>query len=52
MNGCYLPKDVDGDDRGAGFIDFAIGPYAKPEIGVEVCLKYGWPDEDVVYDFL
>ena len=52
VNGCYLPKDVDGDERGAGFIDFAIGPYAKPEIGVEFCLKYGWPDEDVVYDFL
>ena len=41
-----------GDDRGAGFIDFAIGPYAKPEIAIEFCLKYGWPDEAVTYDFL
>jgi hypothetical protein len=55
VNGCYLPKDVDGDERGAGFIDFAIGaigPYSKPEIGVEFCLSYGWRDEDVVYDFV
>jgi hypothetical protein len=51
-NGCYVPKDVKGDDGDSGFIDFAIGPYANPEIGVEFCLKYGWPDEDVTYDFL
>jgi hypothetical protein len=36
----------------SGFIDFAIGEYSKPYIGVEFTLKYGWPSEEVTYDFL
>lgn len=36
----------------AGFIDFAIGDYNKPAIGVEFTLKYGWSNEEIVYDFL
>jgi hypothetical protein len=47
----YMP--VNSDDLGsAGFIDFAIGPYDAPAIGVEFSLKMGWGDEEVVYDFL
>ena len=48
----YVPRDPSGGDRGAGCIDFAIGPYARPEIGVEFCLKYGWAREDGTYDFV
>lgn len=36
----------------AGFIDFAIGDYNKPDIGIEFSLKYGWSNEEVVYDFM
>jgi hypothetical protein len=47
-NGKYQP-----DSKGkAGFIDFAIGDYEKPEIGIEFSLKYGWSNEEMVYDFL
>ena len=47
---CYMPVT---DGRGnAGFIDFAIGSYDAPKIGVEFSLKTGWDDEEVVYDFL
>lgn len=47
-NGKYVstPKGT------AGFIDFAVGDYAEPEIGVEFSLKYGWSNEEIVYDFL
>ena len=31
----------------AGFIDFAIGDYNKPDIGVEFSLKYGWSHQIV-----
>jgi hypothetical protein len=41
------------DDEGtAGFIDFAIGEYSTPEIGIEFSLKYGWSNEEIVYDFV
>ncbi len=36
----------------AGFIDFAIGDYKEPHIGIEFTLKYGWSHEDIAYDFL
>ncbi len=36
----------------AGFIDFTIGDYNKPDIGIEFSLKYGWSHEEIVYDFL
>lgn len=36
----------------AGFIDFAFGPYASPDIGIEFSLKYGWSHEEVVFDLL
>lgn len=35
-----------------GFIDFAIGNYQSPEIGIEVTLKSGWADEEIVYDLM
>ncbi len=36
----------------AGFIDFAIGDYHKPDIGIEFTLKFGWSQEEIIYDFL
>jgi len=36
----------------AGFIDFAIGNYYHPEIGIEFTLKFGWSNEEIIYDFL
>ena len=46
--GIYKPN-INGT---AGFIDFAIGDYNKPLIGIELTLKYGWSDEEVIYDFM
>lgn len=41
------------DENGtAGFIDFAIGSYYRPDIGIEFTLKFGWSQEEIVYDFL
>jgi hypothetical protein len=48
LNGQYLPSS----HGTAGFIDFALGDYQKPEIGIEFSLKYSWSHEEVVYDFL
>jgi hypothetical protein len=36
----------------AGFIDFAIGDYNKPEIGIELTSKFGWNNEEIIYDFM
>jgi hypothetical protein len=47
-NKIHLPNK----NGGAGFIDFAIGSYDNPEIGIEFSLKYGWSNEEIVYDFL
>ena len=38
--------------RGAGFIDFALGHYSSPEIGVEFMLKDSWLTEETVFDFM
>jgi len=45
----YFPAD---DNRKGGFLDFAIGDYARPEIGVEMTLKSSWHTEETVYDFM
>ena len=47
-NGKYKPN-VNGT---AGFIDFAIGDYDKPDFGIEFSLKYGWSKEEIAFDFL
>lgn len=47
-NGIYKPNAT----GTAGFIDFAIGDYNKPDIGIEFTLKYKWSNEEIVYDFL
>jgi hypothetical protein len=47
----YMPVDLEGEGT-AGFIDFAIGWYNAPEIGVEFSLKKSWCNEEIVYDFL
>lgn len=48
VNGVYLRNN----NGTAGFIDFAIGDYNKPDIGIEFSLRYGWSNEEIVYDFL
>lgn len=47
-NGKYKPNA----NGTAGFIDFAIGDYNEPDIAIEFSLKYGWSNEEIVYDFL
>lgn len=47
-NGKYRPNT----EGTAGFIDFAVGSYYEPHIGIEFSLKYGWSNEDIIYDFL
>jgi hypothetical protein len=44
----YIPHE----SGTAGFIDFALGNYNKPEIGIEFTLKYGWSKEEITYDFV
>jgi hypothetical protein len=36
----------------AGFIDFALGDYIDPKIGIEFTLKYSWSKEEITYDFV
>jgi len=47
-NKLYMPNQT----GTAGFIDFAIGAYESPDIGIEFSLKFGWANEEVLYDFL
>jgi hypothetical protein len=48
-NGRYLPTE----EGSSGFVDFALGEYARPEIGIELTLKLnGWSHEDVTYDLV
>jgi hypothetical protein len=54
---CGRYRAVDGKyepvaDGTAGFIDFALGDYKTPEIGIEITLKSGWAREEIVYDFV
>ena len=44
----YLPDPT----GGPGFIDFTIGDYHKPDIGIEFSLKHEWVNEEIVYDFM
>jgi len=44
----YWPKE----HGSAGFIDFTIGDYVSPEIGIELTMEYGWTHEEIVYDFI
>jgi len=48
VNGLYKPNK----NGSKGLIDFTIGKYDKPDIGIEFSLKYGWANEEVVFDFL
>jgi hypothetical protein len=48
-NGRYMPTD----EGSSGFVDFALGAYARPEVGIELTLKSnGWSHEEVVYDLV
>ncbi|MDD4792936.1 MAG: hypothetical protein PHP20_07715 [Firmicutes bacterium] len=40
------------DQGTTGIIDFAIGDYERPQIGIELTMEYGWAHERIVYDFL
>ncbi len=48
INDKYYPV-VDG---GAGFLDFTVGNYLCPDIGIEFTAKHSWCGEEVVYDFI
>jgi hypothetical protein len=61
-DGRYLPVDtgnktdggywpVDSGKEG-GFVDFALGPYLTPEVGVEFKLLGGWQAKGVVFDYV
>lgn len=45
----YQPDDVTGTE---GAIDFALGDYDRPEIGIELLLKESWNGNEVAFDFL
>lgn len=45
----YTPDDVTGTE---GAIDFALGDYDHPEIGIELLLKEKWDGNEVAFDFL
>jgi hypothetical protein len=48
INGCFFPSS-----KGKpGFIDFTIGDYKLPAIGIEVTLKDTWSHEELVFDYL
>lgn len=41
------------DETGSpGFVDFAIGEYEKPTIGVELFLGHAWNHERITYDLM
>ena len=46
-------KKYNVDENGhSGFIDFAIGDYDKPEIGIEFTVSTSWKKEEVIYDMM
>jgi hypothetical protein len=47
-DGGYLPHP----EGTAGFIDFALGDYRSPSIGIEFYLGYGWAHEHAIFDWL
>lgn len=47
--GRYLPVDT---GKKGGFVDFTLGPYPTPEVGVEFKLLGGWQAEGVVFDYV
>jgi len=47
-NSIYTP-DASGTAR---FIDFTIGDYKEPDIGIEFSLKYGWSHKEILFDFV
>lgn len=49
VNCRYLP--VESGNKG-GFIDFAFGPYLRPEIAVEFKLVFGWQGEAITFDYM
>lgn len=49
--GRYVPADPKTRGR-AGFLDFAVGKYRRPSIGIEFTLKRNWTQEEVIYDLL
>jgi hypothetical protein len=50
----YYPaeKDYKEGEGQAGFIDFVIGSYSKPKVGIEFMLRYGWCKEEIIFDFM
>jgi hypothetical protein len=52
VNGRYQVVDRKSGKGSSAWIDFAVGDYANPEIGIEFSAKEGWSHEEVVFDFL
>jgi hypothetical protein len=40
------------DGKKGGFIDFALGNYSNPEIGIEFKLTFGWNREPLIFDYV
>ncbi len=49
---CIPTKDINKNYGSAGFIDFAIGSYNAPKIGIEFKYLTDWNNEAVTFDFL
>jgi hypothetical protein len=49
VDGRYLPVDT---GKKGGFVDFALGHYPTPEVGVEFKLLGGWQPEGVTFDYV
>ena len=47
--GRYSPVDETGTE---GAVDFALGDYAEPEIGIELILKASWNEGEAAFDFM
>ena len=48
----YYPEDVTKPKKKGGFLDFAIGAYDQPPIGIEITSGYGCQKEAVAYDLV
>lgn len=49
VNGRYQAQDV---GRKGGFVDFALGEYASPCVGIEFKQILGWQAEGIVFDYM
>jgi hypothetical protein len=48
VEGRYIPDGI----GGAGFLDFALGPYDRPALALEFHSGYGWAHEAMVFNLI